>query len=87
LHLATSGPRRGFGGRAARGGRTQWREDDVPFELERSSSPGKKVLATSRPGQHRFSFRCSAAMGPSARFATSRSWDCSTPHTCARTER
>jgi len=32
-------------------------EDDVPFELERSSSPAKKVLATSRPGQHRFSFR------------------------------
>jgi hypothetical protein len=32
-------------------------EEDLPFELERATAPGKKVSATSRPGQHRFSFR------------------------------
>jgi len=33
-------------------------EDELPFELERpSGATKKKVLATARPGQHRFSFR------------------------------
>jgi hypothetical protein len=28
-------------------------EDDLPFELKRSTGPGRKVSAASRPGQHR----------------------------------
>jgi hypothetical protein len=32
-------------------------EDDVPFQLERLIGPGKKIPVSSRPGQHRFSFR------------------------------
>lgn len=32
-------------------------EDDLPFQLERATAPSRKVSATSRPGQHRFSFR------------------------------
>ena len=32
-------------------------EDDLPFQLEREASSGRKTTAPTRPGQHRFSYR------------------------------
>ncbi len=39
-------------------------EDELPFQLERGTTQSKKVSATSRPGQHRFSFRVFRRYGP-----------------------